>query len=157
MQTTTRKIRRLAKVTALGVATVMGLGACIHVAHMFSHRDVPRPPAQEFGTGPRASSAGTYSATVEPSQGIEVGRLESWKLRVHTADGSPLEDATIEVDGGMPQHGHGLPTRPRVTRSLGGGVYVVDGMKFNMGGWWEVKFRIASAAGTDSVTFNLDL
>jgi hypothetical protein len=53
----------------------------------------------------------------------------------------------------MPQHGHGLPTRPRVTRELAGGVYEVGGVRFNMGGWWELKFTI----GGDTVTFNLGL
>jgi hypothetical protein len=58
----------------------------------------------------------------------------------------------------MPQHGHGLPTKPRVTRALGNGDHLVEGMKFNMGGWWVVKFRVASsAAGADSVVFNLSL
>jgi hypothetical protein len=28
-------------------------------------------------------------------------------------------------------------------------------MKFNMGGWWVVKFRVRSAAGSDSLVFNL--
>ena len=46
----------------------------------------------------------------------------------------------------MPRHGHGLPTKPRVTRPLGNGDHLVEGMKFNMGGWWVVKFRVASAA-----------
>ena len=57
----------------------------------------------------------------------------------------------------MPQHGHGLPTRPRVTRNLGDGVYEIEGVRFNMGGWWELKLAIDSAAGADSVTFNLNL
>jgi hypothetical protein len=30
-------------------------------------------------------------------------------------------------------------------------------MKFNMGGWWVVKFRVASAQGPDSVVFNVKL
>jgi hypothetical protein len=30
-------------------------------------------------------------------------------------------------------------------------------VKFNMGGWWVVRFAIASGAGTDTVTFNLSL
>jgi hypothetical protein len=30
-------------------------------------------------------------------------------------------------------------------------------MKFNMGGWWVVKFRVAAVAGRDSVVFNLSL
>jgi hypothetical protein len=61
------------------------------------------------------------------------------------------------MDGGMPQHGHGLPTSPRVTRALGNGDHLVEGVKFNMGGWWVVRFAITSSAGTDTVTFNLGL
>jgi hypothetical protein len=57
----------------------------------------------------------------------------------------------------MPQHGHGLPTRPRVTRNLGDGAYEIEGVRFNMGGWWEFKLAIAGPRGTDTVTFNLDL
>jgi hypothetical protein len=57
----------------------------------------------------------------------------------------------------MPQHGHGLPTKPVVTRTLGDGTYVVDGMKFNMGGWWIVTVGIDGESGRDVVTFNLKL
>jgi hypothetical protein len=57
----------------------------------------------------------------------------------------------------MPQHGHGLPTRPRVTRNLGGGVYEIEGVRFNMGGWWEFKLAISAPGGSDRVTFNLAL
>ena len=88
---------------------------------------------------------------------MRVGRLHAWRLHLETADGKPLDDATIAVDGGMPQHGHGLPTKPRVTQQLGNGEHMVDGMKFNMGGWWVVTFRVASSLGADSVTFNLEL
>ena len=104
------------------------------------------------------SSRGVYRGTFQPiPDSIRVGRLHSWRLHLETADGKPLDDATIAVDGGMPQHGHGLPTRPRVTRQLANGDRIVDGMKFNMGGWWVVKFRVASTLGADSVTFNLKL
>jgi hypothetical protein len=44
-----------------------------------------------------------------------------------------------------------------VTRALGGGAHLVEGVKFNMGGWWTMKFTVEGAAGTDSVTFNLKL
>jgi len=104
------------------------------------------------------SSRGVYRGTFQPvPDTIRVGRLHSWRLHLETADGAPVDSATIAVDGGMPQHGHGLPTKPRVTRHTGNGEHVVDGMKFNMGGWWIVKFRVAGALGPDSVTFNLKL
>jgi hypothetical protein len=54
----------------------------------------------------------------------------------------------------MPQHGHGLPTQPRVTRELGDGTYQLDGMKFSMTGWWEIKLAIQGPQGADKVTFN---
>ncbi|HEX6052533.1 MAG TPA: FixH family protein [Gemmatimonadaceae bacterium] len=104
------------------------------------------------------SSRGVYRGTIQPvKDSIRVGRLHSWRLRLETAEGTPVDSATIVVDGGMPQHGHGLPTKPRVTKHVGNGEHIVDGMKFNMGGWWVVKFRVASALGDDSVTFNLKL
>jgi hypothetical protein len=68
-----------------------------------------------------------------------------------------VDGATFKVDGGMPAHGHGLPTKPKVTRALGEGRYQVDGVRFSMPGWWVLSFRIDGAAGTDSVTFNLKL
>jgi hypothetical protein len=106
----------------------------------------------------RTSASGAYRATIQP-QGdtIPKGKLHRWTLHLETAAGAPVQGATIAVDGGMPQHGHGLPTKPRVTRPLGAGDYAVEGMKFNMGGWWVVKFRVAADAGRDSVVFNLKL
>src|SRR3954469_16553633 len=63
----------------------------------------------------------------------------------------------ISIHGGMPQHGHGLPTRPRVTGNLGDGIYEIEGVRFNMGGWWEFKVAITGSRGADTVIFNLDL
>jgi hypothetical protein len=119
--------------------------------------DVAVPPEQEFGFGPRVSADGRYVAQVEPRETIRVGRLHAWRLDVRDRSGNGVAGAIIAVDGGMPQHGHGLPTRPRVTKELGNGGYEVDGMRFNMGGWWVVTFRITTPAGTDTVTFNLML
>jgi hypothetical protein len=65
-----------------------------------------------------------------------------------------VRQARIGVDGGMPQHGHGLPTKPRVTRELGDGRYLIEGMKFSMTGWWEIKLAVQGDRGADKVTFN---
>ena len=35
------------------------------------------------------------------------GRLHSWTLHLETASGTSVDSASITVDGGMPQHGHG--------------------------------------------------
>ncbi len=57
----------------------------------------------------------------------------------------------------MPEHDHGLPTRPRVTRELGAGDYLVEGMKFHMHGAWQVTFAISTQEATDSVLFDVEL
>lgn len=132
------------------------LGGCGTIMSM-AHGRVSRPAPTEFGFGPRSSTAGLYVATVEPEAPLRTRKLQRVTLTLRTADAEPVEGAVIEIGGGMPQHGHGLPTAPRVTKSLGGGKYLVDGLKFNMGGWWELTFRIAAPTGTDIVTFNVDL
>jgi hypothetical protein len=96
-------------------------------------------------------------ATLKPDQPLQVRRLQTVRVAVSDADGRPVDEAEIVVGGGMPQHGHGLPTRPRVTRELGDGLYEIAGVRFNMGGWWEFTLTITTASGSDTVTFNLDL
>lgn len=95
-----------------------------------------------------------FSSDLDP---VAINQMHSWTLTVETADGQPVENATITVDGGMPQHGHGLPTRPQVTDYLGDGKYRVEGLRFQMGGWWEVEFDISAAGQNDAITFNLVL
>ncbi len=117
-----------------------------------------RPPKDLDYGRTRTSEAGLYRGTIRP-QGdtIPQGRLHRWTLHLETAQGAPVAPATVTVDGGMPQHGHGLPTKPRVTRQLDNGDHLVEGMKFNMGGWWVVKFAVSASAGRDTLVFNLKL
>jgi hypothetical protein len=138
------------------VAISLGVSACGQVM-MGLHGGVAKPAPSEFGLGPRTSDEGRYVATLAPADPLRVRKLQSVRVSIVDANGNAVEGATISVDGGMPQHGHGLPTRPRVTKALGGGVYEIDGVRFNMGGWWELKLAIAGAAGPDRITFNLAL
>lgn len=106
----------------------------------------------------RLSNTGLFQVSFTASEpAIPVNRLHTWTLHVETPDGQPIDDATIAVDGDMPQHGHGLPTRPQVTQNLGNGDYLVEGMKFQMGGWWVMDFDITAAGQSDRVSFNLML
>lgn len=82
--------------------------------------------------------------------------LHRWTITVVDRDGAPVDGARITVMGGMPAHGHGLPTTP-VVRPLGDGRYLIDGLRFNMPGRWVVGFRIRTKAAIDTVTFPLEL
>ncbi len=103
----------------------------------------------------RPSAGARYVVTLQPpEQPAAIHQLHAWQVRLSTPAGAPVAHARIQVDGGMPQHGHGLPTRPQVTRELPGGVYLIEGMKFSMTGWWEIRLAIDGPAGADRVTFN---
>jgi hypothetical protein len=151
----TARRRRVAVSLAIAALTV-GASACGHLLAM-GRGEVQRPAATEFGFGPRASARHVYTATLQPREPLRLRQLQTVPVMISDASGRPIDGAAISVDGGMPEHAHGLPTRPRVTRSLGGGVYEIEGVRFSMGGWWELKLAIDSPAGADSVTFNLSL
>jgi hypothetical protein len=94
----------------------------------------------------------SYSSDVEP---VPVNRLHSWNLQVVTADGKPVRGARILILGDMPEHGHGFPTEPEVSAGMRDGLYLVEGLKFSMPGWWVVTFHIAAGEIMDHVSFNL--
>jgi hypothetical protein len=122
-----------------------------------THGGARRPAESEFGLGPRASKEGRYTAVLKPAETLRPRKLQTIEVSLLDATGKAVDGAEITIDGGMPEHGHGLPTRPRVSKNLGSGVYVIEGVRFNMGGWWELKLAIAGKAGSDTVTFNLAL
>ena len=139
-----RAIARIAAVASLALAA-----ACMASAQAPKNLDYSRT---------RTSEGGVFRGTIRPAgDSIPQGKLQSWMLHLETVAGTSIDVASVTVDGGMPQHGHGLPTKPQVTRSLGNGDHLVEGIKFNMGGWWVVKFHVSSAAGNDSLVFNISL
>jgi hypothetical protein len=91
------------------------------------------------------------------SGAIKTGVLQSWLLTLKTASGSPVEFAAIDISGGRPRQAHGLPTSPQATDYLGQGRYRVEGLKFTVSGWWQLRLAISAAAGSDTVVFNVVL
>lgn len=137
------------------VALVVVLVAAAAVAFV-AHRMMTPPPADLDLSLSRATVDGAFTVAIAPEAGAAVqGALHSWIATVTSPDGKPVDGAQIVIDGGMPQHGHGLPTAPRVTAALGEGRYRIDGVKFNMGGWWVLRLAITAGGKTDTVEFNL--
>ncbi len=96
----------------------------------------------------------SYTSDLDP---VTINRLHTWTLHLADSAGAPVDDATVTIDGGMPEHNHGMPTEPIVT-PLGGGDYRAEGMKFQMPGWWIVTVTVTDTVGAaqpDHATFNL--
>ncbi len=96
----------------------------------------------------------SYESELAP---LQINKLHAWVLHIEDAKGSPVVGAHLEATGGMPAHDHGLPTYPRVTEELGAGDYRLDGMRFHMGGAWEITISIAADGKTDTVVVTVTL
>lgn len=107
---------------------------------------------------PQTANAEEFVVTYSTPDGPpEINRMHSWLLHIETDEGVPVEGAEIQVDGGMPAHNHGLPTRPRITEELGEGDYRLDGVRFHMSGYWEMVITIKSDESEESVVVSLTL
>ncbi len=96
----------------------------------------------------------SYTSKLEP---IEINNLHAWIIHIEDSGGENIVDAVVNVVGGMPEHNHGLPTQPQITKNLGDGCYLLEGMKFHMMGWWTITISIEDQGLSDSVTFNIKL
>ena len=96
----------------------------------------------------------TYTSPDGPPQ---INRMHSWILHIENDAGVEIEGAIVDVEGGMPEHNHGLPTKPRVTEELGGGDYLLEGLRFHMSGRWELTISVITDNGTSTVTIPLQL
>ena len=139
-----------------GIVAALVLAFAIFIGVMMARMsDVP---SDLDYSATRNSDNGLYTVSYKASTDIvPINQMHQWTLHVETEDGQPVDDAAITVDGDMPQHGHGLPTQPRVTKNLGNGDYLVEGMKFQMGGWWVMDFTITVNGQADVVHFNMML
>ena len=131
------------------------------------------PPSAEPSERARSSAGATpvpnLQAGVASERGVFVGSWSSdpdeppinvvheWILHLETSDGTPVEGAIVTVNGDMPAHGHGMPTEPQVTADLGGGDYRVEGMSFQMGGYWVIDVTVTLGDETDLIHFGLEL
>jgi hypothetical protein len=117
----------------------------------------------ELPSGPdrslvRLTQNGSFRVTIASAdQPVPLHKIHRWSVRLTDQAGRPVTGATFKISGGMPQHGHGLPTAPTAQPGASDGAYVIKGVKFSMDGWWELKLQITAAGVTDKVTFNIVL
>ncbi len=103
------------------------------------------------------SEQGHFDVAVVQKESLSIGQFLSWEIIVRDRKGDAVFPAQIGVSGGMPAHRHGLPTQPQVSRYLGEGKYLVEGLKFGMSGEWVVLFGIQTPANRDVVRYELQV
>ena len=88
---------------------------------------------------------------------IPLQKIHSWPVHIEYASGKPLLNAKIYIHGGMPEHRHEFPTVPRVRKNLGNGDFLIEGMKFNMHGDWELRINIKEEKQRDRAVFHISI
>ena len=115
-------------------------------------------PAEPPGHGVM-SNDGTYYVVFSPQPGA-IPLNEMFSLDIRVRDGverRPLAgDVRLDVDAAMPEHRHGMVTRPRVTPG-GGGAFTAEGMLLHMPGYWEIYFDITRDGVTERVQVPVEL
>lgn len=153
-----RSIALFALICALSI-----LSACTPLAPAASTgmEEMSMPSAGSMAADalePVTSTDGLFTVTATSRMDpVTINTIHSWLLHVETSEGTPVTDAEIAVEGAMPAHNHGLPTQPEVTENQGNGDYLLEGMKFNMGGAWVITATITAGGQSDTAVFDLQL
>lgn len=151
--------RRVAQAAAACVAAVAASVAC----EAGPEPDAPAPsgaavPAETTLRLEGVTDAGHYRVRTRPAEPpVELHVMHDWIVGIELVDPAAPIPTAVRFDGGMPSHGHGFVTQPRVTRNLGGGEFLVEGVKFHMPGDWVLRITVASRDGSELVTLPLSL
>jgi hypothetical protein len=143
---------------SLGVLLLLGvlLVAC-------ATEVAPAPPPEPERTPDRGwratSDSGRLVGWIHPEADelVAIGQFQTWVLELRDASGAGVSGAAVAITGGMPAHGHGLPTQPRVSEELGGGRYRIEGVKLNMVGAWVIEVFVQTSALRDRLRFDLTI
>ncbi len=66
-----------------------------------------------------------------------------------------LTDVTVDADGFMPEHEHGMNVTPAATMNQDGS-WTLSPFLFHMAGHWEIRVDVAQGDTSDSVTFHAE-
>ncbi len=112
------------------------------------------------------SGKGCFTLHVMPSGETPLNQILTWKARlvpaneqVRKALQALKEPTDYSITGGMPAHGHGLPTEPQVTAvrfdERGDVILTLEGIKFQMWGDWVLSIEVPALKDRAEAPFTL--
>lgn len=148
--------RNAALAATVSAVAAGGWAAANRPPRALAHSASAAPTFVRFTDVP--SHNGLYRASLIPARGsILLGQPFTGEVEVRTADGAPVDGATLMLATWLPELDRAGATQPRFAAALGGGRYRVEGLRFERDGWWNVKLTVSAPAGTDSLAFNIIL
>lgn len=105
----------------------------------------------------RLTDKGLYRVTFHSPAVVAVNRYQTWGIYIEDAAGAALDGAALKVSAEMPAHVHGLLTEPRITPGSAPGRYRVEGLRFHMPGYWEIRIQLDQAGKQDGLVLPVEL
>ena len=75
---------------------------------------LPTQLVADFYDGP-TQDAKYHILLEKPAGGVRLNEVQSWTVTLRDDQGNPVTPRSLVFLGGMPGHGHGLSSSPRVT------------------------------------------
>lgn len=122
-----------------------------------AYSKIPHERPQDLDLSATVTSAGRFfEATYILDQDCApLNKFHSWVLRLLDKENQPMKGVNIEFVTDMPEHLHGMMTKPQVSESSNPGEYLVEGVRFHMPGWWEITLDATRDGGRDLARFNI--
>lgn len=144
------------------------LGALGAIAAIFAFRAYKRSTAAlgmlllalgSCGAKPSVHDLNTPSwnvrVSVDPAQ-VPTNEHFTAIVQVRSKTKEKLSPKAIRIDADMPAHGHGMNTKPRVTK-VEDGKWKVEGLLFHMPGDWELYVDVGEGQSLERATLPLKL
>ena len=116
---------------------------------------IPRPSSLNISNAVESSGGWVKGSYVTDYPKPPLNKMHSWRLTLNGRDGAPLQDVVVGISALMPEHVHGMNTSPVISESDDPGVYLIEGMKFHMPGWWRITLDLSKKGGRDLMRFNV--
>ena len=100
------------------------------------------------------SANGHYQAVLSCTTMPSVGRFQDCQVTFEATQGETAGIKAVQIEGGMPHHGHGLPTSPVMQPQDIPDTYYIEGLKYTMYGAWLLGFKVSGTAGDDKIIFD---
>ena len=88
---------------------------------------------------------------------LRINQIHSWHVRILDGDRKTVAVEQLQINGGMPEHDHGLPTQPQITATLDNGDYLLEGVRFHMQGLWLLQIDLQHDSSEDSAAIEFVL
>ncbi|WNC73626.1 FixH family protein [Thalassotalea psychrophila] len=104
---------------------------------------------------PTKSASGQLIAKYSlATSNIPLNEIHSWTLTLTKKNGQTITGALVEISADMPEHLHGMTTKPKVLETETSGEYLIKGMNFHMPGWWKITLDISGYGSRDLIRIN---